>query len=119
MTKQSPTTKWRSTCPVSCALDVIGDKWSLLIIRDLVLAGPCTYTDFLAAPEGISTNILASRLTSLTALGLIERVNPDGAARNNAYRLTASGEAMRPVVLALGEWAQQWLTELDSETPAR
>ena len=73
---------------VSSALDLLGDKWSLLIIRDLVILGPRTYSDFRESPEGIATNILASRLKLLTSFGLIKRADPEGVARNNAYQLT-------------------------------
>ncbi len=111
--QQTPVT-WRSECPVSCGLDVFGDKWSLLIIRDLLLAGTGTYSEFLGSPEGISTNILAARLKRLSELGLIERCDPDGATRNNAYQLTARGQAMRPVVLAIAEWAEHHLVEVNA-----
>jgi DNA-binding HxlR family transcriptional regulator len=96
---------WRSNCPISSALDVLGDKWSLLIIRDLIIHGPRTYSQFLEAPERISTNILASRLELLTCLKLIERTNPDAASRNNAYQLTESGAALRPTLEELAKWA--------------
>jgi DNA-binding HxlR family transcriptional regulator len=96
---------WRSMCPISSALDVLGDRWSLLIVRDLIIHGPRTYSQLLESPERISTNILASRLELLTCLKLIERLNLDAASRNNAYRLTEGGAALRPVLEALGKWA--------------
>jgi len=102
---------WRSMCPISSALDVLGDKWSLLIIRDLIIYGPRTYSQLLDSPERISTNILASRLDLLACLKLIERMNPDAASRNNAYRLTEGGEALRPVLEALGKWAGTHLSD--------
>ena len=102
---------WRSKCPISSALDVFGDKWSLLVIRDLIIHGPRTYSQFLEAPERISTNILASRLELLACLKLIERTSPEAASRNNAYRLTESGAALRPVLEALGKWASAHLSE--------
>jgi DNA-binding HxlR family transcriptional regulator len=91
---------WRSVCSIASGLDVLGDKWSLLIVRDLIMYGSRTYSEFLDSPEHVSTNILADRLRQLAALGIIERTNPDAAARNNAYRLTESGLALRPVVEA-------------------
>ncbi|MEI8405554.1 MAG: helix-turn-helix domain-containing protein [Actinomycetes bacterium] len=102
---------WRSACSISSGLDVLGDRWSLLIVRDLIAHGTRTYSEFRTAPEHVSTNILADRLRLLTALGIIERSNQDGVARNNAYRLTASGEALRPVLEALGRWSQAHLKE--------
>ncbi|NBT01483.1 MAG: transcriptional regulator [Betaproteobacteria bacterium] len=97
---------WRSECPISSALDVLGDKWSMLIIRDLLIHGPRTYSELLASPEHIATNILASRLNLLTCLKLIERTNPEATARNNAYQLTDKGAALRPVLEGLARWAQ-------------
>jgi DNA-binding HxlR family transcriptional regulator len=102
---------WRSKCPISSALDVLGDKWSLLIIRDLLIHGPRTYSEFLESPEHISTNILASRLSLLTCLKLIERTNPQATARNNAFQLTESGTALRPVLEGLARWAQTHLQD--------
>ena len=103
--------EWRSACPISSALDVLGDKWTMLIIRDLVILGNRTYSDFLESPEHISTNILALRLKLLTCLKLIERTSPEKSARNNAFKLTESGAALRPVLEGLGRWAQTHLKE--------
>jgi len=102
---------WRSACPISSALDLLGDKWSLLVIRDLIIHGTRTYSQFLESAERISTNILASKLELLTCLKLIERTNPEAASRNNAYRLTESGAALRPVLEALGKWAGTHLSD--------
>jgi DNA-binding HxlR family transcriptional regulator len=108
-------TKWRSVCPVSSSLDVLGDKWTMLIIRDLIIHGPRTYSDFLESPEHISTNILAVRLKLLTRFKLIERTNPQATARNNAFQLTESGKALRPIVEVLARWAQTHLKEFHTE----
>lgn len=97
---------WRSVCPVSSALDILGDKWSLLIIRDLLTKGPQTYSDFLQSGEHISTNILANKLHLLTCLNLIERSDAEGIARNNAYKLTKSGESLKPTLIELAKWSQ-------------
>lgn len=102
---------WRSVCPISSALDVLGDKWSLLIVRDLIIHGPRTYSQLLKSPERISTSVLASRLDLLTCLKVIRRVSPEAAFRNNAYQLTESGAALRPVLEALGAWAGTHLAE--------
>lgn len=98
--------EWRSDCSISSALDVLGDKWSLLIIRDLIIHGPRTYSELLKSPEHISTNILAVRLELLSGLKLIHRVNPEASERNNAFQLTESGAALQPILLTLGSWAQ-------------
>lgn len=106
---------WRSECPISSGLDVIGDKWSLLVVRDLISHGTRTYSELLDSPEGVATNVLAARLRLLASLGIIERVNPDGAARNNAYRLTKAGKSLRPVLESLARWSQNHLKELHPE----
>ncbi|MEI7601646.1 MAG: helix-turn-helix domain-containing protein [Aestuariivirga sp.] len=111
MATNSDEVEWRSVCPISSALDVLGDKWSLLIIRDLLIHGTRTYSQFLGSPEHIATNILASRLSLLVCLKLVERTHPDAIARNNAFRLTESGAALRPVLKGLGRWAQEHLKE--------
>lgn len=107
--------EWRSVCPISSALDVLGDKWSLLIVRDLLIHGSRTYSEFLESREHISTNILAVRLDLLTCLKLIERVNPNASPRNNAFKLTESGAALRPVLMGLGQWAQTHLKEFNAD----
>lgn len=111
MTNNIDSVEWRSICPISSALDVLGDKWSLLIVRDLLIHGPRTYSELLASPEHIATNILSSRLNLLTCLKLIERTNPEATARNNAYQLTPKGTALRPVLKGLARWAQTHLKD--------
>jgi DNA-binding HxlR family transcriptional regulator len=101
--------EWRSVCSIASGLDILGDKWSLLIVRDLIEHGTRTYTEFGESPERVATNILASRLRILTDLGIVERTNPNASARNNAYQLTASGLALRPVLEEMGKWAQKFL----------
>jgi len=106
---------WRSVCSITSGLDVLGDKWSLLIVRDLISHGTRTSSEFRESPEHVSTNILADRLRLLTSIGIIERTNPDGVARNNAYRLTPSGAALRPVLEEIGKWSQTYLKQFHSD----
>ena len=103
--------EWRSECPVASGLDILGDKWSLLIVRDLLLFRTRTYSEFCESPEKIATNILANRLKLLTSLGIIERLDVDRPARNNAYRLTKSGKELWRVIDALGRWSYTNLRE--------
>jgi DNA-binding HxlR family transcriptional regulator len=100
-----PAAKQRSGCPVSIALERFGDRWSLLIIRDLMVRGYRTYKEFLESGEGIATNILADRLHKLESAGIItaEKVELDG--RKVHYRLTAKGIDLAPVVLELLIWS--------------
>ena len=100
--------KKRSDCPISCSLDIWGDKWSLLIIRDLLAAKKCTYGDFLKSPEGIATNILASRLLVLEENQLIvKREHPDSKAKV-LYQLTPKGIDLLPVIREIGLWAEKY-----------
>src|SRR5215467_13817890 len=84
-------------CAVARGLDVIGERWTLLIIRDL-LVGPKRYTDLLDGLPGIGTNLLAERLRDLEAAGLVERAVLPPPAGTTVYRLTADGAALEPVV---------------------
>ena len=97
----------RSPCPVACSLDLVGDRWTLLIIRDLVL-GRSRFKDFTASPEGIPTNILSDRLDRLLRAGIAEQIPVGDGAKRLAYRLTKKGEALRPVLKALRDWALAW-----------
>lgn len=85
----------RSECPISCTMDLVGDKWSLLIIRDILYLGKNTYNEFLNSREGISTNILNDRLVKLTELGLITYT---GTAKRKKYELTKMGQDLTPVL---------------------
>lgn len=104
------TNKKRSDCPVSQALDVFGDKWSLLIIRDLMFGNKCTYNDFLKSDEGIATNILASRLKGLEENGIIEKTaHPDSKAKI-LYRLTLKGIDLLPILMEIYIWSDKYFT---------
>lgn len=94
--------KRRSVCPVACTLDLVGDRWTLLVVRDL-FCGKSHFREFLASPEGIATNILSDRLAKLTAGKLVERI-PDSAAGRDAYRLTPKGQSLRPLLEAIADW---------------
>jgi DNA-binding HxlR family transcriptional regulator len=95
----------RSGCPVSVSLEQFGDRWSLLIIRDLMVRGYHTFREFQHAGEGIATNVLADRLRKLEAANILtaERAEEDGRSIN--YRLTSKGIALAPVMLELLLWA--------------
>jgi DNA-binding HxlR family transcriptional regulator len=95
----------RSDCPISFALDIFGDKWSLLIIRDLMFKNKRTYTEFMVSEEKIATNILADRLEMLECAGLIKsRVDPNNRSRYN-YRLSDKGIDLIPVLLEIVLWS--------------
>ncbi len=93
----------RSPCPVAATLDLIGDRWTLLIIRDL-FAGQSRYRDLAASPERIATNILAARLSQLEACGLIAAKSSAERQGSFEYALTARGRSLLPVLKALRDW---------------
>jgi DNA-binding HxlR family transcriptional regulator len=93
----------RSQCPVACSLDVIGDRWTLLVIRDL-FAGKHRYGEFLSSPEGIPTNILAERLKRLESAGLVASVPYSEHPPRFEYQLTERGRELRHVLDALATW---------------
>jgi len=98
-------TKKRSACPISFALDIFGDKWSLLIVRDLVFTHKKTYGEFLKSDEGMATNILASRLRTLENVRIITRTpNPDDK-RKEFYTLTEKGVDLIPVLMEIIQWS--------------
>jgi DNA-binding HxlR family transcriptional regulator len=105
-----PKNNKRSDCPVSCSLDVWGDKWSLLIIRDLMNAKQCTYGDFLKSPEGIATNILASRLLTLEENGVIEKLSHPDSKAKVLYKLTLKGIDLLPIMLEINLWAEKYFS---------
>jgi len=100
--------KKRSDCPVSSSLDIWGDKWSLLIIRDLMDAKECTYGDFLKSPEGIATNILATRLQNLEENKLIEKLDHPESKAKVLYRLTKKGIDLLPIMIEINLWAEKY-----------
>ena len=93
----------RSPCPIACTLDLIGDRWTLLLIRDMCL-GRQTFKEFSASPEGIATNILSSRLKKLLTHELIEAFEAEDREGRVGYRLTKKGESLRPVVDSILKW---------------
>ena len=97
----------RSPCPVACALDLVGDRWTLLVIRDLVL-GRTRFKDFTASPEGIPTNILSERLDRLLRSGIAEQTPAADGTKRLAYRLTKKGQALRPALEAIRDWGLAW-----------
>ena len=95
----------RSSCPVACTLDLVGDKWSLLVVRDM-LGGKVTYSELQNSPEGIPTNILADRLKRLEEAGLVAKSAYQQHPVRYAYELTEKGKALGDVLLALVRWGE-------------
>lgn len=103
MAKRKP--KWRSGCPLNASVEMLGDRWSLLIIRDMMLLGSRTFKEFLGSYEGIATNILANRLRRLEAYGIIRTERDPSDGRKLIYQLTPKGIDLAPVLTEMVLWA--------------
>ena len=97
----------RSPCPVACSLDLFGDRWTLLVIRDLML-GRSRFKEFTSSPEGIPTNILSERLERLQEHGLIEQVPAQEGGKRMAYALTEKGQSLGPIMKSIRDWGLKW-----------
>ncbi|MNJ90819.1 HTH-type transcriptional regulator YodB [compost metagenome] len=102
--------KKRSDCPISSSLDIWGDKWSLLIVRDLLFSIQCTYGDFLKSEEKIATNILATRLQMLESNGIITKLNHPDSKAKVLYQLTEKGIDLLPIMIEIHLWADKYST---------
>lgn len=98
----------RSGCPVSLGLDIFGDRWTLLIVRDLMFGGKRHYREILASDEHISSNILADRLKMLLKEGIVRKSDDPTHQQKMVYRLTEKGIALLPVLMAISAWSHQY-----------
>lgn len=106
---------FRSNCPVSCALDLVGDKWTLVIIRDMLMFGKETFKDFSESGEQIATNILSSRLKMLEERKIVTKHKSPSNKRVNIYRLTEKGIELLPVIIELVQWSKNNVLEFQPE----
>jgi DNA-binding HxlR family transcriptional regulator len=107
--------KLRSHCPINFGLESFGDKWSLLILRDIIFRGKRTYGDFLKSEERFATNILASRLARLEENGILKKRRDRADARRDIYQLTEKGLDLIPLLLEMVVWSAKY----DSKSEAR
>lgn len=107
----------RSPCVFSNVLDIIGDRWTLLIVRDLFFFGKHEYKEFLSSPEAIATNILASRLQKLACAGIIDEIpHPENKSRK-LYFLTERGKDLLPMLIEMAKWGEKHLPETEVMKP--
>ena len=105
MNNEKPVEQWRSACPVARTLDLLGDRWSLLIVRDM-LFGSSKFQQFLASPENIPTNVLSNRLKMLEKKGLIKAALYQRHPPRFAYTLTEKGKKLAPIIRAIADWGE-------------
>ena len=100
-------------CPITFALDIFGDKWSLIILRDIIFKEKRYYGEFLNSPEKISTNILASRLSKLESEGIISKIQDPNNLSKYIYQLTDKGKDLLPLMLDMVEWSVKYDSQPD------
>jgi DNA-binding HxlR family transcriptional regulator len=101
-------TRERSGCPISLSLELLGDRWTLLIVRDLVFAGKTHFREFLLSDEGISSRTLAERLQTLQDEGIVTKSDDPTHKLKAIYRLTEAGIDLLPVLATLGAWGSKY-----------
>lgn len=102
--------KFRSGCPIATTLDLVGDRWSLVILRDLI-NGKAKYSDFLSSPERITTSVLAVRLTQMEQHGLVEKSLYQSRPKRYEYKLTAKGRSLQSVLQAMCRWGNEQMPD--------
>lgn len=102
---RNETKKRQTGCPVAFGLDTFGDRWSLLVIREIMLRGKSTYSEFMEADEGIASNILIDRLKHLEAEGILEKARDPQNRRSFVYTLTEKGRDLAPILLEIILWS--------------
>ena len=105
---------FRCRCPITSALDIVGDKWTLVIIKQMLFEGKSTFKDFTESPEAIATNILSARLKMLEKFGIINKGNRPDNRKMNVYTLTEKGLSLTPILIELTLWSEKNIQEFHS-----
>ena len=110
----------RSYCPINLSLELFGDTWTLLVLRDMMFAGKRHFRELLQSDEGISSNILADRLARLVQHGLLTRSDDPTHKQKAIYSLTEKAIALLPVIVQIGAWGSRWVPDAKKlDAPAR
>ena len=104
---------FRCQCPISSALDIIGDKWTLVIVRDMIFDHKKTFKDFSTSAESIASNILSTRLKLMEEVGIIKMSKMEGNQKSNVYTLTEKGLGLLPVIAEITLWSDENVRELN------
>lgn len=106
---------FRTRCPINITVELVGDRWSLLIVRDLMFKGLSTFNEFASSGEGIASNVLSERLLRLEAAGIVVKEPDPADGRRNRYRLTEKGADLAPALVEIVLWAAR---HEDTDAPA-
>ena len=104
---------FRCSCAITSAIDILGDKWALVIVKQMLFEGAETFKDFIDSKERIATNILSSKLKLLEGLAIVSKSQKPGNKKTNYYHLTEKGIGLTPVVVELALWSHENLRELN------
>src|SRR5688572_23629633 len=113
-----PSTEPRSHCPINLSLEIFGDSWTLLVLRDVMFAGKRHFRELLQSDEGISSNILADRLARLVEHGLLTKSDDPTHKQKAIYSLTEKSIALLPIVVQIGAWGSRWVPDARKLDPA-
>ena len=105
--------KFRCKCPITSAIDILGDKWILVIIKQMLIEDSMSFKDFIESDEAIATNILSSKLKCLEELGIIIKKQLPDNKKTNLYLLTVKGLALTPIIVELSIWSDENVRELN------
>jgi len=105
-------TKFRCNCPFTSALDILGDRWMLVIVKQMLIEGKETFKDFTESEEAIATNILSTKLKLLEGLGIIIKTQQPNNKKTNLYLLTDKGLALTPLLVELATWSDRYLRDI-------
>lgn len=106
---------FRCNCPVTSAVDIVGDKWTLVIIKQMLLEYKTTFKDFYDSDEAIAPNILSERLKKMQSIGLIDKLKHPTNRKTNIYILTEKGLTLTPIVIELALWAHNNITPMNQD----
>jgi len=101
----------RSHCPINLSLEIFGDAWTLLVLRDMMFSGKRHFRELLQSDERISSNILADRLARLVENGVLTKTNDPTHKQKAIYSLTEKGIALLPIIVQIGAWGSRWITD--------
>lgn len=107
--------RFRCDCPITSAIDVLGDRWILVIVKQMLLEGKRTFKDFVESDEAIATNILSSKLKLLEEAQMVAKTKLPDNKKTNLYYLTEKGMALTPVIVELASWSDSYLRESHPE----
>ncbi len=109
---------FRCNCPITSTLDIVGDKWSLVVVKQMLIEGKNTFKDFVESEESIATNILSARLKLLEEEGFIQKFKLPNNKKTNIYQLTEKGVSLTSIIVEMAVWGEEYLRPQKSNVPS-